>query len=89
MRKPSEIEKKLVVRLNTEAEKELMKHRRRENQVPVDVNRDRIGKDMPAGWVEVAPGLSFGVRAYPSRWHRFWLWVLCGWTFRTTREPVQ
>jgi hypothetical protein len=53
---------------------------------PVDVAPD---KPSPGGWVEVAPGLSYGVRSFPSRWHRFWLRVLCGWTFRRTREPIQ
>lgn len=53
------------------------------NQPPRDVDPTK----QAGGWVEVAPGLSYGVRAYPSRWHRWWLKVLCGWTFRRTREP--
>lgn len=50
---------------------------------PVDIDKSK----QPGGWVEVAPGLSFGVRAYPSRWNRYWLKLFLGWTFRRTREP--
>lgn len=57
-----------------------MKHRR-PSGVPMNIAK----QVKPGGWVEVASGLSFGVRTIPNRWFRWWLRVLCGWTFRTIR----
>lgn len=37
-------------------------------------------------WVRVAPMVIFGLRALPSRWHRFWMRALLGWRFYTAEE---
>lgn len=46
-----------------------------------------INKQAPpsVAWIEVAPGLSFGARALPGRWARWWMGKLLGWQFHTKR----
>jgi len=56
---------------------------KRRGAVPSGVT---LRKDTPAtAWVEVAPGLFFGVRSLPTRWVRFWHRVLLGWTYTVIR----
>lgn len=46
-----------------------------------------INKQAPPSvvWIEVAPGLSFGARALPGRWARWWMGKLLDWHFHTKR----